>query len=963
MRVYPTVLIVAMFFVAALPISSPPSLAETNFIVETFGNGQRSVTVNFPMAGMDDTSSLSLQTGLSIDDASMSISTVQAPPGSTDYPTNVSVDFGGDRMPEWQWNGPGIGSFGNQNVFTSGEKSQTLKFSPGGNQTSYFYMPKNAKVLSANCTVKSAGGSGLGTVILTGGTSSNNFPFNQAAFRYHFLYIASELGTSGILDKISWRNPSTTLTPATFTNLKILCCNTPVASLTTTFASNYGGNTPVKVIDTPSWTINDYPGGYYEFDVSNDFYYDNTQNLVIEVSLTAKSGGTVYVANFAAVGQRRAYLSGSADGATAGGTDTGRADAKFEFLTKTDMTVDACNDAKIDYTNPSDNYNDSQVVFTQGLIDFMAKAPPVSFTDAYGNDFVKVPMTLSMLYGGMGTISNLNVIYEYQTPVGKNPVTGDIASSLDDLQSSKPGNYNTSIPILVSSSSAGRLMLTDLRISMHAPSHKPSITSFFPAAETVVKENSVLELGVNATDWYGLPLKYMWFYNDIEVTGAQGDRLSLPFGFEDAGIYAVKIVVSNDNGSAQQSWNVVVQNVNRPPEISGSAPTSDPNILEGSDLEFTVNASDPDDDPIGYVWMLDGKGQGAASDNSFIYRTDFFSAGKHVVKVVAMDPGSLKAEHEWAVLVGNVDQAPQITDWEPKDDPTMIENQECVFGVTPADADNGVLTTSWTLDGTPQVTGNAYHFVTDYRSAGVHTVKATVSDGDLAAVHVWQVTVLNLNRPPKAVIDSPRDMIETMQGPALHFSANSSSDPDGEQLSYAWKEGGAVLSDRAVFDMPFTHGFHTVVLEVRDRSGAASEATVHFRVRWVEFSLVLGFDKLDVSGGEKVGIIVTLRNVGDTDAKDQKLEILVDGKPIAGEDLPALAAGESAKAQFEWKATKGAHTITARMGDQTWNTPITVAGAKPAAAGASVNGYLWPVLLIVVAAGLVIWGRSALRRK
>jgi hypothetical protein len=593
---------------------------------------------------------------------------------------------------------------------------------------------------------------------------------------------------------------------------------------------------------------------------------------------------------------------------------------------------------------------------------YLATAP-VAYIDPFGNEFVDVPINVTPNNKTTTIFDNLEVLYSLTADVDKNPVTGDLAASLGELTSAKPGNYNTTIPIIVSSSSPGRIKLQDLKLKMHAPFHKPVIKSFFPAAETVIKESSVLELGVNATDWYGLPIKYKWFYNDIEVKAAEGDRLTLPFGFQDAGVHAVRIVVSNEKANIQQSWNVMVQNVNRPPEITAFAPTSDPSILENSNVEFTVNTSDPDNDPIGYIWMLDGKGQGSASGGSFTYRTDFFSAGKHAVKVLAMDPGSLTAEHEWSVTVGNVDQPPLITDYEPKDDPTIIENQEQTFMVASVDSDNGALTTTWTVDGSPASTGNQFTFKTDYGSAGVRTVKAAVSDGELSATREWKLTVLNLNRPPRAVIDSPRDSMETMQGPAIHFSGNFSSDLDGEQLSYTWKEGGAIVSDQAVFDMPFTHGFHTLVLEVRDRSGATNEATVHFRVRWVEFSLVLGLDKLDPSAGDAVGIIVTLRNVGDTGAKEQKLQILVDGKPVAGEDLPALAAGESARAQFQWKATKGAHTITAKLGDQTWNTPITVAGAKSGTAGPSANDYLWPVLIIVVAAGLVVWGRSVMRRK
>ena len=587
----------------------------------------------------------------------------------------------------------------------------------------------------------------------------------------------------------------------------------------------------------------------------------------------------------------------------------------------------------------------------------------MAYTDPYGNEFVDVPINVTPYGKTTANLDNLEILYDYVADIDKNPVTGDLTSALTELTSPKPGSYNTTIPILVSSESAGRLKLYDLKLTMRPPYHRPSIISFFPAAETVVKEGTTLELGINATDWYDSPLSYKWFYDGEEVADIIGDRLSIPYEFKDAGSYTARVEVSNTNETVQQSWKITVQNVNRPPEMTGFAPDGDQEMSEGSSLAFSINVSDPDEDPIGYLWTVDGVVQGSSSGSSFTYRTDYASAGDHMIKVTAVDPGSLTTSHEWAVQVKNVDRPPLMTDWEPKDDPTLIENQEQLFTATASDEDGQALAICWTLDGAAVSKVGSYLFKTDYGSAGVRALKATVSDGELTASHEWKITVLDLNRPPKAVIDSPREGAEFMQGAAIHFSANSSSDPDGEKLSYSWKEGGVMVSDQAVFDMPFTHGLHTLVLEVRDHAGAVSEATVHFRVRWVELSLVIGLDRLDAAAGDNIGIMVTMSNAGDTGAGTRTLDILVDGKKIAGEDLPALAAGESYKAQFQWKATKGAHTITAKIGDQSWNQPVSVAGAKQAAAGAQMGDYLWLVLIAALAVALAVWGRSAVGKK
>jgi hypothetical protein len=293
----------------------------------------------------------------------------------------------------------------------------------------------------------------------------------------------------------------------------------------------------------------------------------------------------------------------------------------------------------------------------------------------------------------------------------------------------------------------------------------------------------------------------------------------------------------------------------------------------------------------------------------------------------------------------------------------MMETQQQQFMVGASDPDGQVLSTVWKLDGKTVSEGGAYTLKTDYSSAGQKTLVATVTDGSLSASHEWRITVLNLNRPPTAVINSPRDNVEVMQGTSMRFDGSSSSDPDNEKLAYTWKESGVLLSDQATFERAFSHGIHTVTLEVRDPDGATGRATVHFRVRWSELSLVMGLDRAQPAAGDRVTVVVTISNTGDTNAAEPKIAILVDGKALAGEDLPEIAAGGSHRTQFQWKAVKGAHTITAVIGDQSWNQPVTVSEGNTAASGAVANELLLMAVMVVLAVALAGWGIFALRKR
>jgi archaellum component FlaG (FlaF/FlaG flagellin family) len=198
----------------------------------------------------------------------------------------------------------------------------------------------------------------------------------------------------------------------------------------------------------------------------------------------------------------------------------------------------------------------------------------------------------------------------------------------------------------------------------------------------------------------------------------------------------------------------------------------------------------------------------------------------------------------------------------------------------------------------------------------------------------------------------------------VRLGANSSYDPDqDDQISFNWKEGSVNISDKMNFEMPFTHGIHTLVLEVRDRNGGISQATVHFKVLWTEISTVISTDPTEIAAGTKLDIIVTMSNVGDVDSEDMTLEVLVDGKSISSKTVPGLSAGGSTKQLFQWKATKGTHSITAKIGDQTWNKAITVDAAPAAPPSTAAQDALPFILIIIVAVILVAWGWWALGRK
>ena len=72
-------------------------------------------------------------------------------------------------------------------------------------------------------------------------------------------------------------------TSGTFNGAQIYFCHTSRTTLSTTFDTNYDGNTPTLMLDQPALTFNWTAGAWNEIPLSNTFAYNGTNNLLIEI--------------------------------------------------------------------------------------------------------------------------------------------------------------------------------------------------------------------------------------------------------------------------------------------------------------------------------------------------------------------------------------------------------------------------------------------------------------------------------------------------------------------------------------------------------------------------------------------------------------------------------------------------------------------------------------------------------
>ncbi len=136
-------------------------------------------------------------------------------------------------------------------------------------------------------------------------------------------------------------------------------------------------------------------------------------------------------------------------------------------------------------------------------------------------------------------------------------------------------------------------------------------------------------------------------------------------------------------------------------------------------------------------------------------------------------------------------------------------------GSASSDPDENLLIYTWSENGTEIATGvNPTVILTE----GSHAITLTVSDGELSDTDEVYVTV-DLNEAPTANAGADQ-FIQSIDGSEIvSLDGSSSSDPDGNSLSYSWVLNGAVVSQVATVQTTLGYGVHTFTLTVDDGNG------------------------------------------------------------------------------------------------------------------------------------------------
>jgi hypothetical protein len=188
---------------------------------------------------------------------------------------------------------------------------------------------------------------------------------------------------------------------------------------------------------------------------------------------------------------------------------------------------------------------------------------------------------------------------------------------------------------------------------------QPVINSFEPTSmQLSINETESFDFLVDAEDPDGDLLLYKWKLNRATVED-DGDY-KFDTDYDSVGEYKLNLTVqdfSENSRPLYREWTIVVNNVNREPQIGGQQPLErELSMEEGKSLKFSIEESDPDsEDDLHVTWYVD-EVQAPVEGSIFTYQPDFTASGLREIKAVVSD-GTDTTEYNWSLDVEDVVEA------------------------------------------------------------------------------------------------------------------------------------------------------------------------------------------------------------------------------------------------------------------------------------------------------------------
>jgi hypothetical protein len=394
---------------------------------------------------------------------------------------------------------------------------------------------------------------------------------------------------------------------------------------------------------------------------------------------------------------------------------------------------------------------------------------------------------------------------------------------------------------------------------------------------------------------------------------------------------------------------VVVRHVNQPPLVKNQPPEMFVNEDETLAFDFSQVFWDPDGDLITLTaaqnMNIDVQVTPGDLNVTFVPKPDMSGFYENILLTAKDSSGAGNNYVVVKVTVVPVNDPPRITAFTPPGNVTLTEGDTLDFSVAAIDQESAsAVNFNWFLDDVKVLTSaTTFVYKTNYTSAGVHIVKVSVDDGELATIMSWNVTVKNLNREPtKVAIVTPRPGELVKEGVPVKFEGNA-TDPDDDTLSYRWMEGLVELGTGRIAYVTLAIGIHKILLEVSDGFATVKSPVVSITVKANSRPSIISFSPVDGKKFDKGKIVAFSAEAIDAD-NDALSYCWTENGRVLGTNASFSLSGLSL----------GKHRIMVTVSDglATADNTVTIEVAEPKAAGLDMTMILGIVAVVAVLGGV-----------
>ena len=291
-----------------------------------------------------------------------------------------------------------------------------------------------------------------------------------------------------------------------------------------------------------------------------------------------------------------------------------------------------------------------------------------SFQDGWGNAFDDIVLVLSSESPGRMIVDQIRITYTY-TKTSHDFATA-LSNYIDDNDHKADDNGNLDVPIIVSSSTKGKVKLGNVKVVIDIPPKWSKIPSTFSIPEDTKNLQlfdlhdyvlddfdtlSNLKLSVKQLDQVGIVEVSLQGGHFIGVDAETGSANDNWFG-------NVRVVVvamdSRDQTAASNEFTIAVTPVNDVPEILNVPPYA---IEEDTTLDFTILAKDVDKDILKFVIEPMPEGMTLSEDGRVQWTPDNDDVGNYSMTITVSDPSGASVTLDWVLTVINVNDPPVIS--------------------------------------------------------------------------------------------------------------------------------------------------------------------------------------------------------------------------------------------------------------------------------------------------------------